>query len=248
MTRELERSLREFERNLIEPLGKAVYWGPATVCAIYDAVKFGLPPMVRYVAVGGSAVKNPRVMRVRVGSPFRQVFEECGGLSAPPKRVASGSPVMGRPAVSLDEPVTTYTYAIFAVAGDKSSTVASPHVLDLRSSPATPHPDHPERRTSTTTPKQNRYMSPTKCINCGACRDVCPSGLNPERLYKQISKGYPSEKTETLVRKCSGCGCCAAACPSSLPLSVTIIAERDRNHSIDTNNTIISDKENHSAN
>ncbi|MDR3167353.1 MAG: 4Fe-4S ferredoxin, partial [Treponema sp.] len=77
--RELELVLRNYGKKEGSELGTLLILGPATLAAIHDAVKLKKPILDRYVAVGGSAVKHPRVMKVRIGTRIGEVFAECGG-------------------------------------------------------------------------------------------------------------------------------------------------------------------------
>ena len=141
------------------------------------------PILDRYVAVGGSAVRKPQVMRVRIGKRIVDLFEECGGFVGMPCRIATGSPLSGRAVFDLNEPVTKTSYAVFAMLKSQAG-------------------DYPKRN----------------CISCGECRRVCPVGLDPEEMYKQIMIG-----TDGLCsQECHGCGCCEVVCPSRLPLSDVI--------------------------
>ncbi|MDR0451867.1 MAG: SLBB domain-containing protein [Treponema sp.] len=190
--REMELALRIYEKREGILLGSVVILGPATLAAICDAVKLRKPVLDRYVTVGGSAVKNPRVMKVRIGTRIGEVFAECGGFVDKPKRMATGSPFLGRAVIDLDEPVIKTTYAVFAVLGGQA--------VESRA---------------------------RNCIGCGECRAVCPIGLDPEELFKQMrpfrngdASGPPGPSVE-----CHGCGCCELVCPSRLPLSQVIAGE-----------------------
>ena len=183
-SRELELVLRNYEKKENAGLGTLLVLGPATLAAVYDAVKYRRPILDRYVAVGGSAVRKPQVMRVRIGKRLADLFEECGGFIAPPSRIATGSPLSGKTVTNLNEPVTKTSYAVFAMLKSQAG-------------------DHPQ----------------SACISCGGCRSVCPVGLDPEELYKQIMI-LRSEQLST--EECHGCGCCEVVCPSCLPLSDVI--------------------------
>lgn len=219
-TRELELALRQCERKEKRDFGELLFMGPATFAAVFDAVALRRPVLDRYVAVGGSAVRHPQILRARLGCRLAQIFEECGGFTARPKRVAFGSPLSGRPVFSLDEPLTTASYAVFAVNEEKAGFIMNPRVLDLRQESRLGY--KPEKK-SETPAFMHGYARSHNCIGCGECRVVCPVGLDPEDLYKMLStKTYTSRLAE-LTRLCHGCGCCEAVCPSRLPLSRLII-------------------------
>ncbi|MDR0315671.1 MAG: SLBB domain-containing protein [Treponema sp.] len=184
--RELELALRNYEKSEGIELGSLLILGPATLAAVYDAVVFKRPVLDRYVAVGGSAVKNPQVMKVRIGKRIGDLIEECGGFIGKPRRIATGSPLLGKTVVDLDEPVTKTSYAVFAMLKDQVGDYA--------------------RR---------------DCISCGECRSVCPVGIDPEELYKQIIR--TASRMPEDAAECHGCGCCEVVCPSRLPLTDTIL-------------------------
>jgi electron transport complex protein RnfC len=217
--RELGIALRQFERKEKKNLGLCIYLGPSTLSAVNDAIILQKPPLERYVAVGGSAVKRPKVLKARIGSRFSQLFEECGGFISRPKRTAVGSPLLGRPVFSLDEPVTASSYAVFAVCDESAvrNSATNPRVLELRN----------QRQLMTGKPSpvpfKHNYARAIDCIGCGECRAVCPVGLDPEDIYKMLSVQIYSPVLSKLCRQCHGCGCCEAVCPSRLPLSRLII-------------------------
>ncbi len=61
------------------------------------------------------------------------------------------------------------------------------------------------------------------CIRCGACHQVCPVDLFPERLYRAFVHGdFAATREKAAVvtaRLCTECGLCNAVCPARLPLS-----------------------------
>ena len=215
---ELNKSLRQFEKKERVNFGAPLFISVSTLAAIYDALVFRKPALDRYVAVGGSAVRHPKVLKARVGTRLAQLFEECGGFSSPPKRIAIGSPLLGRPATSLDEPLTQASYAVFAVAEEKRGLNKNPFVLDLRRRSRLGLESEKEG-----VAQKQSYAQALPCIGCGECRSVCPVGLDPEDLYKELIQGIWTKSTAALLGKCHGCGCCEAICPSRLPLSRLLI-------------------------
>jgi len=195
--RELELVLRNYGKKEGLELGSLFILGPATLAAVYDAVKMRKPVLERYITVGGSAVKQPRVMKVRIGTRFREVFAECGGFSGSPKRIASGSPLLGQPITDMDEPVIKTTYAVFALLEGYGRS-------------------KPELR------GQSGCISCGECRNvCPVGLD--PEELFKRTLLTR--KGDSVRETAPgRASECHGCGCCEVVCPSRLPLSAAIAA------------------------
>ncbi len=77
----------------------------ATVAAIYDAVRFGIPLIERIVTVTGSGVKEPGNFRVRIGTSSLKLIEAAHGFKMEIGKVISGGPMMGMTQYTLDVPV-----------------------------------------------------------------------------------------------------------------------------------------------
>jgi len=195
--RELELVLRNYGKKEGQELGSLLILGPATLAAVYDAVKMRKPVMDRYITVGGSAVRQPRVLKVRIGTRFRELFAECGGFSGNPKRIAAGSPLLGRSIADMDEPVIKTTYAVFAL-------------LEGCCQGGT------EGRGG------SGCISCGECRNvCPVGLD--PEELYKRTLLKGKEASVP-DISPSRASECHGCGCCEVVCPSRLPLSTAITA------------------------
>jgi len=208
--RELELVLRSYGKKEGLELGSLFVLGPATLAAVYDAVRLRKPILERYIAVGGSAVKQPQVMKVRIGTRFREIFAECGGFKGTPKRIAVGSPLLGQPITDLDEPVIKTSYAIFALLEDfdRESQNGCISCGECRNvCPVRLDPEELYKRTLIDA-KGDSYQH----VSAGGSY-----GTAPER-----AAAGPDWKSYTYTPACHGCGCCELVCPSRLPLSAAI--------------------------
>ena len=182
--------------------GPMLMLSPTTVAAVYDAVVLRAPVLERYVAVGGAALKNRAVIKARIGSRLRDLIGECGGFSGRAEEssviAAIGSPLLGRAAASLDEPILKTSRSVFVSSVKRRETALKKYSW-LK--------------------KISQFLPVATCISCGECRRVCPVRLDPEDIYKRISYG----KTGIINSNCIGCGCCEAVCPSKLPLCTAIV-------------------------
>jgi len=84
--RELETVLQRYQKTESLDLGAFCICGPATLAAVFDAVVQNKPILERYVAVGGGSIKNPQVLRVRIGTRIGDVISQCGGFLTQPKK------------------------------------------------------------------------------------------------------------------------------------------------------------------
>ena len=180
--RELEMALRSYAAAEALDLGNILFLGPATLAAIHDAIKLKRPILDRYVAVGGSAVRTPQVMKVRIGARIGDLFEECGGFKGPPKRIATGSPILGRLAVDLDEPVIKSTYAVFALLQGQTGEGRSRNCIGCGECRVVcPVGLDPEELYKTAGISGGAEVSGSilakQCHGCGCCDVVCPSRL-----------------------------------------------------------------------
>jgi len=181
--RELELVLKNYARKEGLDLGTVFALGPATLAAVHDAVKLRSPVLERYITVGGSAVKNPQIMKVRLGKRIGDIFNECGGFVGYPKRIASGSPLLGKLFNDLDEPVTKTTNAIFAILEGtrqekREGCIGCGECRNV--CPVGLDPEEVYKRAIVDKrgiAKNVTESQASECHGCGCCEVVCPSML-----------------------------------------------------------------------
>ena len=181
--RELELVLKNYARKEELELGVIFALGPATLAAVYDAVKMRKPVLERYITVGGSAVKHPQIMKVRLGKRIGDIFEECGGFTGSPKRIASGSPLLGKLFNDLDEPVIKTTNAIFAILEGfrqqkQEGCISCGECRNVCPVGLDPEELYKRVMLGGRGSAQNAYLArAAECHGCGCCEVVCPSML-----------------------------------------------------------------------
>ena len=184
--RELSLVLKTYARDEGISLGSLLILGPSTLAAVYDAVKLKKPILERYIAVGGSAVQNPQIMKVRIGTRLHDIFNECGGFKAEPHSVIIGSPLAGRQAAGLDEPITKTSYAISAfLEADNSVMLSCISCGECRM--VCPVELDPETLFKCLR-KDMMPKAAKECHGCGCCDFVCPSRLPLSMVIQSV--GY----------------------------------------------------------
>lgn len=169
-----------------------------SITAVADAVEKGIPLIERVITVTGDAIAQPKNLRVRVGTSFRDIIEYCGGFTKTPEKILNGGPMMGYALSDLDVPVIKGVAGIVAlsrdaVAQDEESACIRcgkcveacpiglvPGVISLLSERGR----HDEAR-------ENYGLH--NCIECGSCAYVCPAKrqiLQYIRYSKACSAGH----------------------------------------------------------
>jgi electron transport complex protein RnfC len=176
--RELETALRCYEKKEGVALGPLLILGPAVLAAVHDAVKYKKPVLNRYVAVGGSAVKSPQILKVRIGTRIGEIIEQCGGFVEKPYRIAVGSPLSGREVTYLYEPVESTTYAVIAMTKNQAALHEPQDCINCGECravcPIGLDPQYIYKRIKTLGAENS---GTTDCHGCGCCKVVCPSAL-----------------------------------------------------------------------
>ncbi len=155
----------------------------ATAFACLEAIRNRKPVIERVVTVSGRGIREPKNLRVPVGTMIQPIIEACGGFDEEVVKVLAGGPMMGRALADLNAPVTKGTSGLLFLTREETN-------LD-------------------------RYLP---CIGCGECLDVCPLGLEPNRVSQYVEVGRPLETEGFGVMECFECGCCSYSCPSNRPL------------------------------
>ncbi len=204
------------ERNLISVIsGRDLRFGQlpadvgcivcnvATLYAIYRAVHFSEPLMERYFTVSGDAVSNPCTMKVRIGTPFRELIEAAGGIKngCTIKKVLSGGPMMGIALSSLDVPVCKNNNALTVFAEDEVENAQLQMTACIRCGRCTRAcPIHLTPQMMADAAERGDYEQFEKrlygldCFACGSCTYVCPAKRPLMQLFKQTKAAILAAK------------------------------------------------------
>lgn len=152
---------------------------PSTALAAYEAVVLAKPMLERYVTVDGSALRAPAVLKARIGTPIRDLIDECGGFSRRPARLVLCGPFRGYAVHDLDVPTTKTTSAILALGADEvGSARASPCIRCGACAESCPERLSPEllyRLVERGRIAEAAALGLGSCTLCGSCGYSCPS-------------------------------------------------------------------------
>ena len=71
-----------------------------SIAVLANYVATGMPLTTKRLTVDGSAISEPKNVRVPIGTPIKDIVEFCGGYKGTPFKIISGGPMMGQ-ALSL---------------------------------------------------------------------------------------------------------------------------------------------------
>lgn len=170
-----------------------------TAVAVADAVEYQKPVIERIVTLNGNGIGKPMNYRVRIGTLYRDLIEENGGLVGETVKVVSGGPMMGFAVYTLDMPVIKGTSGILVF--NEASDVLTreeegPCVRCARCVDACPMGLEPTTLMKATQRRDWRKAQDydvTSCIECGSCSYVCPSFI-PLVQYIRLAKQYVTSK------------------------------------------------------
>jgi electron transport complex protein RnfC len=169
-----------------------------TAKAIYDAILLNRPLVERVVTVTGPAVEEPKNLRIRIGTLFKDVILQCGGTNQEPGKLVMGGPMMGLAQVSDQVPVIKGTSGILILPPDQSlipepqACVGCARCVDT--CPMKLVPTQLAKFIESAHLREAEQSGVLDCMECGTCAYVCPSKINLVHLFKFAKAQILAEK------------------------------------------------------
>lgn len=166
----------------------------ATAFAVCEAVELGKPLYERVLTVSGKAVKNPKNLKVRVGTPIKYIVDYCGGELVNPKKVIQGGPMTGVALSTYDVYTHKTTSGVLLLDASeaaaeeptpclncgKCADVCPMHLMPMNTAFYSSAGDFEAAA---------KYGNVLSCIECGACEYICPA-KRPLIQAIRKTKGY----------------------------------------------------------
>jgi len=170
-----------------------------TTIAISNAVRHGTPLVERVITVSGSAIKKPKNLRVKIGTPIEHIIKECGGFSKDPIKVIMGGPMTGFAQYDLAIPIIKGTSGILALTGKELSldplnqTACIRCARCINNCPIGLMPNNYALYGAIGDWDTMESFNVMDCIECGTCSFVCPARI-PHIQYIRLGKSRIMEK------------------------------------------------------
>lgn len=157
----------------------AVVVNVGTTFATYEAVMKNKPLFERYTTVTGKHMARPANFLVRMGTPFSQLIEACGGLPEGDNKVLAGGPMMGKAVLTTDVTVCKGTNAITVLTDvDAHRKAVQPCIRCGKCVTVCPMGLEPYLIATLSAFKKYDKLEReaiTSCISCGSCQYTCPA-------------------------------------------------------------------------
>ena len=170
----------------------------ATICAIYKAVRFGIPVIDRIFTVSGDAVAEPQNFHIHIGTYMDEILAAAGGTNQEVAKYISGGPMMGFAMYDTHVASTKTTSALLAMTAETCvSYEASACINCGRCVEACPENLIPCRLADYNDRGQKELFEQwhgLECIECGSCSFVCPARRHTAQSVRLMKKQVMADK------------------------------------------------------
>lgn len=156
-----------------------------TCYAVYEAVKTSKPLVEKVITITGQ-VKEPKNLRVRIGTPIIDLVNLCGGYFEQPTKVILGGPMMGNAQFNDELPIIKGTSGILVLTDGKIKE-ESPCIRCgscLKACPMNLMPCEINSFIRLKKFDKAKAYNVMDCIECGCCAYICPANIRLVHSFK----------------------------------------------------------------
>lgn len=151
----------------------------STAKAIAEAILEGKPVYERVVTITGRGIKQPRNLIAKIGTPFQELIDQCGGFQGTPGKILMGGPMMGLAQFSTEVPVIKGSGGILIIPEEEAK--AEPVLPCIKCGKCLEVcPVFLEPLYISAYALKNNFEGAERyhaidCVECGACSYICPA-------------------------------------------------------------------------
>jgi electron transport complex protein RnfC len=152
----------------------------ATVLAISEAIHWNKPLIERVITVSGDCIKNPKNVKVKIGTQLKDIVDFCGGFTKEPAKIIFGGPMMGLSQRNLESPIIKGTSGVLFFSNAKETIELNCIRCGkcIQNCPSGLMPLKIVEFSKVRDWEASYKYSATSCIECGLCSYNCPAKIN----------------------------------------------------------------------
>ena len=151
----------------------------SSVAFVASYLRTGMPLVARRLTVDGSAVVEPRNLRVIVGTPIKEVLDYCGGLKENVGEIITGGPMMGVSVADLSFPILKQNNAVLAFTREEAKLPPVGECIHcgrcIETCPIGLSPVIIAKAYNAQNVDELDRLMADLCMECGSCSYVCPA-------------------------------------------------------------------------
>ncbi|MCK5763346.1 MAG: electron transport complex subunit RsxC, partial [Clostridiales bacterium] len=170
----------------------AVVNNVSTAAAIATAINTGMPLIDRICTVTGKGIKEPKNIKIKVGTMISEIVEQCGGYEENIGKLIMGGPMMGIATHTDQFPSTKTTSGILVFTEEEARIPEESQCIKcgkcVETCPSFLQPSYISAYALINNLEMAEKYNALDCIECGTCSFVCPSKrplLESIRLVKR---------------------------------------------------------------
>lgn len=175
-----------------------------TAYAVYEAVQKNKPLIDRVVTVTGKSLQKPANLKVRIGTPVKDLIDHAGGLPEDTGKIVAGGPMTGKAITSVDVPIVKGTTGVLVMTQQQARhAVTRPCIRCGKCTQVCPMGLEPfllHQFGELNQPENAEENGIMDCIECGSCKYICPSN-RPLLEYISLGKSYVGEMIKNRQNK-----------------------------------------------
>lgn len=158
---------------------KVVVSNVGTAAAISEALQTGMPLIERITSVTGSAVKEKKNLRIKIGTSFKDIIEQCGGYEGEVGKLIMGGPMMGLAQYTDEIPLTKGASGILVLSEEEARLPEPQNCIRcgkcVEICPVGLLPVYLSAYALKDMYEEAEKANALDCIECGSCSFICPS-------------------------------------------------------------------------
>lgn len=150
-----------------------------TMIACYEAIELNIPLTETVMTVSGSGIKEPKNLKIALGTPFTDIVAFCGGESDKTVKLVAGGPMMGKALVGLNQYSRKTDSGLLVLTSDETNAFAPTNCINCgrcaKNCPMRLMPMYIESYALSGDYENAKKYGAMNCIECGSCAYNCPA-------------------------------------------------------------------------